>query len=57
MIFLSLFKSETSENVKNNLIIYTEIETIKLQINDQILTVQNAHYNDVTECIEETQTT
>ena len=46
MIFLSLFKFEISENVKDNLIIYIEIEIIKLQINDQILTVQNVHYSN-----------
>ena len=32
-------------NVKSNLIVYTEIKMIKLQINDQILTAQNTHYN------------
>src|SRR5438034_10552604 len=46
MIFLQLFKLKISENVKNNLIIYTEIKTIKLQINDQMFTAQNVCYND-----------
>ena len=46
MIFLQLSEFETSENVKSNFIIYTEIKTIKLQINDQMFTVQNAYYND-----------
>ncbi len=39
MNFLLLFKSETSENVKDNLIIYMRIKMIKLQINNQIFTV------------------
>jgi len=46
MNFLQLSESETFEDVKDNLIIYTEIETIKLQIDNQILTVQNACYSD-----------
>ena len=46
MIFLQLFKSEISENVKNNLIIYMRIEMIKLQINNQMFTVQNVCYSD-----------
>src|SRR5204863_231840 len=44
--FLQLFKSEILKNVKSNLIVYTEIEMIKLQINDQMFTVQNTHYSD-----------
>jgi len=46
MNFLSLFESETSEDVKDNLIIYIKIKMIKLQIDDQILTVQNICYNN-----------
>src|SRR5436190_23644411 len=46
MIFLQLFKSEILKNVKSNLIVYTEIEMIKLQINDQMFTIQNTHYSD-----------
>src|SRR5947207_9491673 len=46
MIFLLLFKSEIFKNVKDNLIIYMRIKTIKLQINNQILTMQNICYND-----------
>ena len=46
MIFLSLFKFEIFKNVKDNLIIYMKIKMIKLQINDQILTVQNVCYSD-----------
>src|SRR5436189_2622425 len=33
-------------NVKSNLIMYTEIEMIKFQIDDQMLTAQNIHYNE-----------
>ena len=33
-------------NVKSNLIVYTKIETIKLQINDQMLTAQNVCYSE-----------
>ena len=46
MIFLQLSELEILKNVKNNLIIYTEIKTIKLQINNQMFTVQNVCYND-----------
>ena len=44
-IFLELSESEVSVNVKNNLIIYMKVEMIKLQIDDQMLTAQNAWYN------------
>ena len=46
MIFLQLSESEISENVKSNLIIYIRIETIKLQIDDQMFTAQNVCYSD-----------
>src|SRR5436190_11607413 len=46
MIFLSLFKSEAFKNVKDNFIIYMRIKMIKLQINNQILTMQNVCYSD-----------
>src|SRR5437773_2160340 len=46
MIFLQLFKFKILENAKSNLIIYTEIEMIKLQINDQMFTIQNVCYSD-----------
>ena len=46
MIFLLLSESEISENVKDNFIIYMRIETIKLQIDDQMLTTQNVCYSE-----------
>ena len=33
-------------NAKNNLIVYMKIEMIKLQIDDQMLTAQNAQYSE-----------
>ena len=46
MIFLQLSESEILKNVKNNLIVYTEIEMIKLQIDNQMFTAQNICYNN-----------
>ena len=46
MIFLQLSEFKISENVKSNFIVYMRIETIKLQINNQIFTAQNVCYSD-----------
>ena len=46
MIFLQLFEFEILKNVKSNFIIYMKIKTIKLQIDDQMFTIQNVCYND-----------
>src|SRR5947207_14204335 len=46
MIFLQLSEFKILKNAKNNLIIYMKIKMIKLQINNQMFTVQNVCYSD-----------
>ena len=44
--FLQLSEPETSVDANGNPIVYTGIGTIKLQVDDQVLTAQNARYSE-----------